>query len=128
MRENHEKERKSAILDLSSKVSNLNRTLILSGIGIVWIFAKKDDNGIVSLPNNLIWTLILFVSSIALDLLQYLMSIIAYALFLRRSRIERNMPDYYAYIPWVMWSLKVLIMISAYILIAVYLFDCVIES
>ena len=124
---NNEEKRKSLIRTLSTKVSDLNRTLILSGIGIVWIFVKIDDNGLVCLPINLLWTLILFVSSIALDLLQYVISIIVNAIFLRRKRIKKNMPDWYSYVPWVMWSLKVLIMIMAYILITIYLFDYVIE-
>lgn len=124
---NNEEKRKSLIQTLSTKVSDLNRTLILSGIGIVWIFVKIDDNGLVCLPINLLWTLILFVSSIALDLLQYVISIIVNAIFLRRKRIKKNMPDWYSYVPWVMWSLKVLIMIMAYILITIYLFDYVIE-
>lgn len=124
---NNEEKRKSLIQTLSTKVSDLNRTLILSGIGIVWIFVKIDNNGLVCLPINLLWTLILFVSSIALDLLQYVISIIANAIFLRRKRIKKNMPDWYSYVPWVMWSLKVLIMIMAYILITIYLFDYVIE-
>lgn len=124
---NNEEKRKSLIQTLSTKVSDLNRTLILSGIGIVWIFVKIDDNGLVCLPINLLWTLILFVSSIALDLLQYVISIIVNAIFLRRKRIKKNMPDWYSYVPWVMWSLKVLIMIMAYILITISLFDYVIE-
>ena len=124
---NNEEKRKSLIQTLSTKVSDLNRTLILSGIGIVWIFVKIDNNGLVCLPINLLWTLILFVSSIALDLLQYVISIIVNAIFLRRKRIKKKMPDWYSYVPWVMWSLKVLIMIMAYILITIYLFDYVIE-
>ena len=124
---NNEEKRKSLIQTLSTKVSDLNRTLILSGIGIVWIFVKIDDNGLVCLPINLLWTLILFVSSIALDLLQYVISIIVNAIFLRRKRIKKNMPDWYSYVPWVMWSLEVLIIIMAYILITIYLFDYVIE-
>lgn len=127
MSEKNEEKRKSVIQTLSTKVSDLNRTLILSGIGIVWIFVKIDDNGLVCLPINLLWTLILFVSSIALDLLQYVISIIVNAIFLRRKRIKKNMPDWYSYVPWVMWSLKVLIMIMAYILISIYLFDCMLE-
>lgn len=126
MSEKNEEKRKSVIQTLSTKVSDLNRTLILSGIGIIWIFAKNNNNGFVSLPINLLWTLILFVSSIALDLLQYIISIIVNAIFLRRKR-KKNMPDWYSYVPWVMWSLKVLIMIIAYILISIYLFDCVIQ-
>lgn len=123
MCENKEKLRKSVIYDFSTKVSELNRTLILSGIGIIWIFAKKDDNGIVSLDEYLFWTLFLFVVSISFDLLQYLVSIILNAIFITPSKKMENMPDWYSIVPWVLWSMKVLLMIIAYVLIIIYLFD-----
>ena len=55
----------------SGKVSEIVRQLNLAGIAIIWILRVGKDTGGVQYSPILKWPLILFILSLALDLVQY---------------------------------------------------------
>lgn len=118
---NKVEKRKSVISDLSAKVSDINRNLVLAGIGVIWIFVQTDKAGTVILEDNLVWALILFVASISLEFLQYVLTILVNFYYLRACKKNKDMPTWYSYIPWIFWAIKVLLMIWAYVLIYLFL-------
>lgn len=58
---------------LTGKASDINRNLALAGIAIIWIFRNTNLNEKL-LPEILICPLIYFITSLILDLVQYLFS------------------------------------------------------
>lgn len=69
--------------ELSGKASELSRTLALSGIAVIWVFAVTTKDGQQKLPDALLWPGILIIGSLALDLLQYLLSAAVYGIYAR---------------------------------------------
>ncbi|MES1181704.1 MAG: hypothetical protein ABUL44_02820 [Flavobacterium sp.] len=63
----------------SNQASTVNRSLVLGGIAIIWIFKKPEDKEIVK--NLLNTPLFCLACSLALDLLQYAFGAIAWMLF-----------------------------------------------
>ncbi len=61
---------RAAYQELSGKASDLSRTLSLSAIAIIWVFKSDTSNG-PSIPSELVVPGFFVVSSLALDLLQY---------------------------------------------------------
>ena len=66
-------EAKSEYLFFSAEISKLNRQLALAGIAVAWIF--RGDSGAANIPGDLIPPLILFVASMLLDFIYYLLGV-----------------------------------------------------
>jgi hypothetical protein len=60
----------------------LNRQLVFAGVAIIWIFTKVDNNTI-SLPDGCKLALVLFILSLAIDLIQYLYLSTTWTIFYR---------------------------------------------
>ena len=77
----------------SGKLSEINRQYCFAGIAIVWIFAQRIPEGLASLDQPLIITLIAFLLSLALDLMQYIYGSIAWGLFHYRNDTDDRTPE-----------------------------------
>lgn len=123
MIQNYADSRKQLIARISSKVSDIVRQLILAGIGVVWLFKVTGNDGHVTLNTNLLDALILFVIAIILELVQYAYTVSVNGFFLCGNLKTRNMPNWLSWFPWVLWGIKIVLMIIAYILIGTFLWS-----
>jgi hypothetical protein len=129
---------RQAFEDGSSAANAMNKKLIYSGIAIVWILKGGLETSIKGIPDLLLWALILFASSLALDLFQALLHTgiwyIRYALFkkqeltkpenangLDEDNIVVNEKESWSIPTWIFWFLKILPTAAAYILIIIHL-------
>ncbi len=71
----------------SGRLSDIGRQLGFAGIAVIWIFKVDGAN---SLPVQLIFPTLLFVGSLALDLLHYLYSTIAWGMFHRIMELHAS--------------------------------------
>lgn len=113
---------------LSGTLSSVTRSLVLAGIGIIWIFVKTS-HGIIDIPDELTCPLFLFVISMCCDLMQYLyQSVIWYIFYLchkscnmKDEQVEEVSEPEELNIPsWILLVAKVILMIFAYIKIGIY--------
>lgn len=115
---------------LSGTLSSVTRSLVLAGIGIIWIFVKTS-NDIIDIPDELISPLFLFVISICCDLIQYFyQSIIWYIFYLyhklcnkKDEQDEVSESEKWNIISWILLAAKVILMIVAYIKIGLYFWE-----
>lgn len=120
--------------ELSGKASDLNRKLIYSGIAIVWIFHSNIDSSNVHhnanvIPEELHLPLLLFCTSLGVELLQLLCSTIIWYFYYCCKRQgcsneddhEVNEPEWFNVIPWIAWFGKICLTIWAYIELAKFL-------
>lgn len=105
----------------SGKLSDINRNICFAGIAVVWIFVTKVSTSEIKLEKEFLVPLILFVISLALDLLQYLTSTITWSMFHRikeKSDIQEDSdfkaPRWFNWPPLIMFYLKVFATISGY--------------
>ena len=56
----------------SGNVSERVKQLAFAGIGVIWIFRVGDKNGGIFYSPQMLWPLLMFVASLACDLLHYL--------------------------------------------------------
>jgi hypothetical protein len=85
---------RSAYQQLSGKASDLARTLSLSGIAIIWVFKSNTSTG-PEIPQELFRPGVFVVLSLALDLLQYVSSAVAWGVYgrvreLRGTTVEEE--------------------------------------
>lgn len=72
--------------DATSKVSENTRTLALAAIALVWLF-KKEVEGVYSVPESLLFPVILIFAALALDFFQYVYrSIIWHIEFVKQEK------------------------------------------
>lgn len=64
---------RGAYYDYSGKTSDIARQLSLAGIAVVWLFSVYSD-GTLQIPKTLVTAVLFFISSLAFDLLQYLIA------------------------------------------------------
>ena len=76
----------------TSKTSEINRSLIISGIAIIWIFNKTSKNNVVDLPSDLVLPLSLFFLSLFVDLLHYFIGGLIWYLFYKYNECN-NLND-----------------------------------
>jgi len=72
----------------TGKTSEINRSFVLSGIAIIWIFNKTSSNKIIELPFELILPLTLFFWSLFVDVLQYFFGGIIWYLFYKYNECK----------------------------------------
>lgn len=118
----------------TGKASDLNRSLAIAGIAIIWIY-KTTDKGVITIPDGLIWPLMLLVISLSLDLLQYVIGGLIWFIFYRvkeyqlSNNIISENDDIKAHwilsgiIHFLYWAKLVSMLISYY-----YLFDYLLLS
>lgn len=118
--------------EYSVQIGNLNRNFVYAGIAIIWLFRVTDDSGATVLPNNLHAPLLMLVTSLLIEFIQKMYQTIVtygqYLYFKWKYRIEVNVEDkvvqeseLLAIISWVLWCLKFVPTLYAYVLIGKYL-------
>lgn len=118
--------------EYSVQIGNLNRHFIYAGIAIIWLFWMTDNSGTTVLPNNLHAPLLMLVTSLLIDFTQKLyQTLVTYAQYLyfklkysRESNVEEKVvreSEPLAILSWVLWCLKFVPTLYAYILIGKYL-------
>ena len=121
----------------SVNVSELSRNLAYAGIGIVWIFKHSSSTESLSsafmssIPEGLRVPLLLFVAALILDLFQYVIqTVIWYSYYIRHKKekkdkiedeVNLNEPEIYSLVPWIFWSIKLIIVVVAYYKIGIFL-------
>lgn len=121
----------------SVNVSELSRNLAYAGIGIVWIFKHSSSAESLSsafmnsIPERLRVPLLLFVAALILDLFQYVIQTVIWYLYYIRHKKEKkdkiedevnlNEPEIYSLVPWIFWSIKLIVVVVAYYKIGIFL-------
>lgn len=78
----------------SGKASEINRSLTISGIAIIWIFNQTTKTNVINLPSQLILSLIFFFITLGLDLFQYIIGgIIWYSFYRSCEKKGKNDDD-----------------------------------
>lgn len=72
----------------SGSASEVNRKLCYAGVAAAWLFALRDGGGNYVLPFELLVSLLLFVSSLALDLMQYVFASSFWGVFHRKKELS----------------------------------------
>lgn len=114
--------RKTRIYTVSSHVSSILRQFILAGIGIVWLFKVTDTSGKISIDNLLLYALVSFVFSILVEFLHYIIELIFNAFYLLEKYKTEEMPTYLSGISWVLWIVKIVLVLFAYVEIGLFLY------
>lgn len=123
----------------SGSANALNRQLIFSGIAMIWILQGGTGHAnIASIPPIQLWALILLASSLLVDVAQALTHTgIWYCKYksfkdkeilklqdktkgLNEDTVIVNEKESWSIPTWILWGLKLLITIAAYILIIIY--------
>lgn len=123
------KEIRKAYEELSGKASEICRQLGYAGIGIIWIFNTNKDG--IAIPEQFYLPLILICLSLTLDLAGYVINtVIWYTVYLFNhkknvSDDDRDIKDseWINMFTWMIWIVKIGLMVWAYILLAHILFD-----
>jgi hypothetical protein len=121
--------------EATGKASEIARNLGLGAIAVIWIF-KNPEGAKVFLPNKLLsWALFLAVTSLGLDLFQYIFRSITLHKFFRKmekkyddGKLSENdisdvhTPDYIIWGSNLFWAVKIFSILISYILISCFLF------
>ena len=112
----------------TSKASDVNRQLALAGIAIIWLF-KNPDGSIKVIPEELSNPTFFLVSSLGVDLFQYLLGSIIWGLFFEYKEWQINnkkvknenikAPNIFSWTITGLFFIKIVLMLIAY----VYLFN-----
>jgi hypothetical protein len=103
----HLSECREAYRELSGLASERARTLALSGIAIIWVFATDSDNG-PDVPNALFTPGAFLVTSLACDLLHYLFGSVMWGTFSRwKERHGTSEEDEFLAPGWINWPANV---------------------
>lgn len=104
----------------TGKTSEINRTLALAGIAVIWIFNKTNVNGVHELPSELTIPLKWFVFTLLADLTHYFLAGIFwwlhYKYYDNKKEKIKSITTYsiYAYILHCLYFSKVIFCIIAY--------------
>jgi len=112
----------------TGKTSDIIRYLGLAGIGIIWIFRVEGTDKI-SLPQNLLFPIVLLIIGLGFDLLQYLTASVVWGAYHRHKEKSDTKEDEEFKAPrqinWLtdtFFVLKIIPIVWAYVLILRYLF------
>ena len=81
---------RKAYEDLTGKLSDINRQLCFAGFGIIWIFNKTSNE--LSVPPQLYVPAIWLISSLFIDIIQYIYSSLTWAIYYNIKR-EKDKND-----------------------------------
>lgn len=115
------KRRNEKLYQSSTQVSNIIRQLIFAGIAIVWLFRVKDKNNNIVLDIRLIWSLLLFSSAIFIELMHYLIGTVTQKIFTNNEMLDKTFPIWIVRLTWILWLMKIILTIVAYVLIGLYI-------
>lgn len=135
------KEIREAFEGGTASANEINRQLIFSGIAIVWILKGSSETNVTALADKplLLCGLILLALSLSVDLLQTLCHVgiwyCRYLFFKNKALAKPGNKDglneetitvaekeSWSIPTWILWGLKILITIAAYVLIIIHLF------
>ena len=107
----------------TGKASEVNRQLALAGIAIIWIF-KNPENSTKLFPKALIEPILYLITSLSLDLLQYIVGALIWGLFFEYKEYQVNRkeikktdikaPNFFSWIITGLFILKIIAMILAF--------------
>ena len=116
----------------TGKASDINRSLALAGIAVIWIF-KSSSEGITSIPNTLITPLIFLIISLGVDLIQYIIGgLIWWIYFLYKEQQKKkgkdigkelDAPSAFPITLWILFIAKITSTIVAYTYLLRFLYD-----
>lgn len=113
--------------EFTGKLSDINRQIAFAGIALIWIF-KKSDSGNFIICHELLLPAILLAGALGFDMLQYIYQSFTWAIFYRYHEKRANNEDIdikastkLNYLSWIFFSIKVLLVLIAYILIIKFL-------
>lgn len=122
----------------SGSASAVARQIAFAGIAMVWVFNQPQTGHPIGLSSQLSLALLLLCASLAADLLQYTLSAAIWGFYARRKEKElrhrfHEDPDIEPPAPlnWpgiVMFWLKLLLLFSAYFVLACFLIEILITS
>jgi hypothetical protein len=120
------KELKETFYTFSGKTSDASRQLAFSGIAAIWVFAKIEESKIL-ISKSLSFSLLLFVTSLLLDLVQYAYAASKYDKLHRKYELK-NKKNFNIPIEIKCWiscfyKLKLLSLGFGYLLFAYFIFD-----
>jgi len=119
-------EREARMYDASKIASTINRQLALSGVALSWMF-KDKFNDLTQNHLNLQVILLLFISSLVVDLLYYIFMIYKWGYYANQMRLENekvdnpdcdvyvDVPDVFFAVSNIFWYTKVSLMVLGYI-------------
>ncbi len=116
----------------SGKVSDICRSLALAGVGILWIF-KKESNGQISVPQELILPGLLIIAGLLADLLQYFIGTVIWFIYYRQKErqdvgeeVELPLHSEWLEVPiQIVFWLKAVLFVVAYCFIALFFYHTV---
>ncbi|MCK1670409.1 hypothetical protein [Bradyrhizobium sp. 150] len=115
----------------SGKASDLNRQLAFAGIAIIWLFKKEPLAGL-TVPHELVLPGLLIVTSLILDMLHYCVASALWRLFYRRKEKigfseEKEIQHgvWWERPIWIIFGLKILCILSAYVLLIRFLWSTI---
>ncbi len=82
------KDARAAADTFSGKASDVSRQLAFAGIAVIWILRVGDKTGGIQYAGALLLPLLMFVASLALDLLHYVYGAVAWLSFHRIKELE----------------------------------------
>ncbi|MCK4619612.1 MAG: hypothetical protein KAT52_06680 [Desulfobacterales bacterium] len=118
--------------EFSGIASEVSRKLSFAGIALVWLF-KIENSPIPKVPNELIFPTGLLALSLSLDLMQYIAASVIWGIFQwyqekKLSNISENpelsAPPILKLPQFIFFSLKILAVMAAYIIIIKYILVC----
>ena len=122
------KDTRESYYQYTGKTSDIIRYLGLAGIAIIWIF-RIEGTDKVSLPQNLLFPIILLIIGLGFDLLQYIAGSIVWGAYSRHKEKmdtkedeEFDAPRQINWLTDTFFCLKIIPIVWAYILILKYLF------
>lgn len=119
----------------SGKLSEITRSLSFMGFGVVWILIGGLEGfkpGFI--PSHLLWVLGLLVIYLIFDILHYLYQTLIWFWYFRKLEKEHgttcNRDDFvapcvYANCAWIIFWIKIAIVISAYAILLIYIFKLI---
>lgn len=106
----------------TGKASDIARQLALAGIAVIWLFKTTDSSK--PITENMLFPLWLFLGSLLLDLLQYIVAGVTWAGFSRLREKQHkssagtteinDSPGYINAPAWILWVAKMIAMTYGY--------------
>lgn len=100
----------------SKQTSEILRYLALAGVAIIWMF-KEEVDGKRTIPDELFWPLLLIICGLLVDFFHYaFLAHTHHRCFVTadRSAEKIDVPPWYAMVGWVMWYIKIAIVLVGY--------------
>lgn len=124
-------ERYRGLYNASEKVTNINRTLSIAGIAQVWLFLNYNPS--IDERNILFVALCLFVSSIILEYIHYIIEVIIKWLYSGKLLIKetssgkeiRSIPNFALFLSWSFWVLKIIVTLAGYSIVGYVIFKII---